>query len=654
MWTKLTLFSRSLPISHRIHLFSRKSRQSIARSLSTTKPLSKDGDIPCDRIPVSRIRNFSIIAHVDHGKSTLADRLLELTGTIAKKAGNKQVLDSLQVEKERGITVKAQTASLVYRYEGETYLLNLIDTPGHVDFSNEVSRSLAACDGVILLVDANEGVQAQTVANFHLAKSKQLVIVPVLNKIDLKNARPDAVTQELFTLFEIDPDEVLRISAKAGTGCEEVLKEIVKRLPAPDARREQNFRAMIFDSWFDRYRGALNLIFVKDGDVRTGQEIVSCHTGKTYEVKSLAMLQPDERKVDRLVAGQVGLLGCNMRTSKESNIGDTLYAKKDKTCVPLPGFKPQQPMVFAGVYPADQSQHPYLKSAIEKLVLNDSAVTVTPDSSPALGQGWRLGFLGLLHLDVFSQRLQQEYDADPILTAPSVTYRIKLKGAKIIAAHGGSEEIYISNPALFPDKTMVEEYYEPYVLGTIIAPTECTGPVIGLCVERRAIQKTSINIDNDRIMTTYLMPLNEIVLDFYDQLKSISSGYASFDYEDHGYVASALVRMDILLNGQLVDELCTVVHISKAQTHARELVLKLKDLIPRQMVQIAIQAVVGGKIVARETLKAYRKDVTAKLYGGDVTRRMKLLKQQAEGKKKMRSVANINVPKDTFINVLKR
>ncbi|XP_055548123.1 translation factor GUF1 homolog, mitochondrial isoform X2 [Wyeomyia smithii] len=624
-----------------------------ARFLSVSSTLQSE-DIIYDQIAVDRIRNFSIIAHVDHGKSTLADRLLELTGTISAQAGNKQVLDSLQVEKERGITVKAQTASLIYKHKGQQFLLNLIDTPGHVDFSNEVSRSLAACDGVVLLVDANEGVQAQTVANYHLARSKKLVIVPVLNKIDLKNARPEAVAQELFTLFEIDPDEVLKISAKHGTGCEEVLKAIIERLPAPDANRNADFRALIFDSWFDRYRGALNLIYVKDGMVSVGQEIASCHTGKSYEVKSLALLQPDEKPLQRLVAGQVGLLGCNMRTSKESNIGDTLYLKKNKTCIPLPGFKPQQPMVFAGVYPGDQSQHPYLKSAIEKLVLNDSAVTVNPDSSPALGQGWRLGFLGLLHLDVFSQRLQQEYDADPILTAPSVTYKIHLKGVKIIAAHGGNEIIYVSNPALFPDKFQVEEYYEPFVLGTIIAPTECTGPIIGLCVERRAIQKTSINIDNDRIMTTYLMPLNEIVVDFHDQLKSISSGYASFDYEDHGYVASALVRMDVLLNGTMVDELCTVVHISKAHSHARELVLKLKELIPRQMVQIAIQAVVGGKVVARETLKAYRKDVTAKLYGGDVTRRMKLLKQQSEGKKKMRAIANINVPKDTFINVLKR
>ncbi|XP_055644215.1 translation factor GUF1 homolog, mitochondrial isoform X3 [Toxorhynchites rutilus septentrionalis] len=637
-----------------IPLLGRNTPKSIIRMIYSTPIHLQSEEVAYDEIPVNRIRNFSIIAHVDHGKSTLADRLLELSGTIAKNAGNKQVLDSLQVEKERGITVKAQTASLLFKYDGQDYLLNLIDTPGHVDFSNEVSRSLAACDGVILLVDANEGVQAQTVANYHLAKSKQLVIVPVLNKIDLKNARPDAVTQELFTLFEIDPDEVLRISAKLGTGCSEILREIVRRLPAPNASRKNNFRALIFDSWFDRYRGALNLIYVKDGEIRTGQEIASCHTGRAYEVKSLALLRPDEKKVDRLVAGQVGLLGCNMRTSKESSIGDTLYLKKDKTCVPLPGFQPQQAMVFAGVYPADQSQHPYLKSAIEKLVLNDSAVTVSPDSSPALGQGWRLGFLGLLHLDVFNQRLQQEYDAEPILTAPSVTYKIKLKGAKVIAANGGNEIVYVSNPALFPDKPSVEECYEPFVLGTIIAPTECTGPIIGLCVERRAIQKTSINIDNDRIMTTYLMPLNEIVLDFHDQLKSLSSGYASFDYEEHGYVSSTLVRIDILLNGQLVDELCTVAHISKAQTHARELVLKLKELIPRQMIQIAIQATVGGKVIARETLKAYRKDVTAKLYGGDVTRRMKLLKQQSDGKKKMRAIANINVPKDTFINVLKR
>ncbi|XP_049287749.1 translation factor GUF1 homolog, mitochondrial [Anopheles funestus] len=611
-------------------------------------------DIEYDEIPVSRIRNFSIIAHVDHGKSTLADRLLEMTGTIAKHSSNKQVLDSLQVEKERGITVKAQTASLIYRHAGHKYLLNLIDTPGHVDFSNEVSRSLAACNGVILLVDANQGVQAQTVANYHLARSKQLVIVPVLNKIDLKNSRPEAVCNELLTLFDIDPDEVLKVSAKLGTGCDEVLASIVNRLPAPNANRDANFRALIFDSWFDKYRGALNLIYIRDGEITTGQEIVSCHSGKAYEVKSLALLRPDERKVDRLVAGQVGLLGCNMRTSKESQIGDTLYLKRNKTCVPLPGFKPQQPMVFAGVYPPDQTQHPVLKSAIEKLVLNDSAVTVTPDSSPALGQGWRLGFLGLLHLDVFSQRLQQEYDAEPVLTAPSVTYKIKLSGTKAIAAHGGNEIVYISNPALLPDRSMVDEYFEPYVLGTIIAPTDCVGAIIGLCVERRSVQKTSINIDNDRIMTTYLMPLNEIVLDFHDQLKSVSSGYASFDYEDHGYVETSIVRMDVLLNGQLVEELCTITHTSKAQSHARQLVLKLKELIPRQMVQIAIQAVVGGKVLARETIKAYRKDVTAKLYGGDVTRRMKLLKQQSEGKKKMRSIANINVPRDTFINVLKR
>uniref|UniRef100_A0A182KGD9 Translation factor GUF1 homolog, mitochondrial n=1 Tax=Anopheles christyi TaxID=43041 RepID=A0A182KGD9_9DIPT len=627
---------------------------SVQHNCFHTTPARRSDDIEYDEIPVSRIRNFSIIAHVDHGKSTLADRLLEMTGTITKHSGNKQVLDSLQVEKERGITVKAQTASLIYQHAGQHYLLNLIDTPGHVDFSNEVSRSLAACNGVILLVDANQGVQAQTVANYHLARSKQLIIVPVLNKIDLKNARPEAVCNELLTLFDIDPEDVLKVSAKMGTGCDEVLASIVNRLPAPGAKRDADFRALIFDSWFDKYRGALNLVYVSDGEIRTGQEIASCHTGKAYEVKSLALLRPDEHKVDRLVAGQVGLLGCNMRTSKESQIGDTLYLKKNKTCVPLPGFKPQQPMVFAGVYPPDQTQHPVLKSAIEKLVLNDSAVTVAPDSSPALGQGWRLGFLGLLHLDVFSQRLQQEYDAEPVLTAPSVTYKIKLKGSKAIAAHGGNETVYISNPALLPDRTVVEEYYEPYVLGTIIAPTECVGAIIGLCVERRAVQKTSINIDNERIMTTYLMPLNEIVLDFHDQLKSVSSGYASFDYEDHGYVETSIVRMDVLLNGQLVEELCTITHTSKAQNHARDLVHRLKELIPRQMVQIAIQAVVGGKVLARETIKAYRKDVTAKLYGGDVTRRMKLLKQQSEGKKKMRSIANINVPRDTFINVLKR
>lgn len=612
-----------------------------------------ENNIQLHEIPLNRIRNFSIIAHVDHGKSTLADRLLEITGAIKKLQGESQVLDNLQVEKERGITVKAQSASLLYTYkDGQTYLLNLIDTPGHVDFSNEVTRSLAACEGVLLLVDANQGVQAQTVANYHLAVSKGLTVLPVLNKIDLKNADPERVCYELSSLFDIDPELVLRISAKVGTGVDDLLDKIIERIPQPNAVRGGDFRALLFDSFYDRYRGVLNLICVRNGEIRKGQGITFVHTGKSYEVRSLALLRPAETPIDILRAGQVGLVGCNMRNISESLIGDTLYVK-GKSVEALPGFRPNQPMVFAGIFPADQKQHVQLKEAIEKLILNDSAVTVTPDSSPALGRGWRLGFLGLLHMEVFCQRVEQEYDVESIVTAPSVTYKIVLQAQKLIKLHG-TDTLYISNPTLLPEPNVIAEYYEPFVLGTVITPTQYVGPIISLCLERRGIQKTSINIDANRVMMTYLLPLAEVVIDFHDTLKSLTSGYASFDYEDKGYYETNVVKLQFMLNGKPVDEFSRIVHYSKATEIAREMVLKLKELIPRQMVQIAIQASVGSKILARETIKAFRKDVTAKLYGGDVTRRMKLLKQQSEGKKKMRSVANINVPHDTFISVLKR
>ncbi|GAB0090735.1 Translation factor GUF1 homolog, mitochondrial [Sergentomyia squamirostris] len=600
-------------------------------------------------IPLERIRNFCIIAHVDHGKSTLADRLLEKAGL---KVDRPQILDSLQVEKERGITVKAQTVSLFYTFNNLDYLLNLIDTPGHVDFSNEVHRSLAPCDGAILLVDANHGIQAQTVSNYFMAATRNLKILPILNKIDLKNANPERVCQDLQSMFDIDPDTVLKISAKLGLGVDEVIPGVIENLPAPRTDPEAPFRALLFDSSYDRYRGALSLINVKEGEITLGQEIQVMSTGKVYEVKSLSLLTPVEVAVDKLSAGQVGLLGCNMRSGKEAVIGDTIHLK-GTTVTQLPGFRPQQAMVFAGVYPPDQSKYVPLRAAIEKLALNDSAVTVTPDSNSALGQGWRLGFLGLLHMEVFSQRLEQEYDAEPIITAPSVTYKVKLRGAKTIKAHGG-QMITISNPALLPDTQNIEEFQEPTIMATIITPTEYIGPVIGLCVERRGTQKTSTHIDSDRVMMTYTFPLAEIVLDFYDRLKSLTSGYASFDYEDHGYEVTNVVKLRILLNGAEVEELSTIVHFSKAEKYARHLVAKLKDIIPRQMVQIAVQVAVGGKILARETIKAYRKDVTAKLYGGDVTRRMKLLRQQAEGKKKMRAVANISIPRDTFISILKR
>lgn len=605
-------------------------------------------------MPIENIRNFSIIAHVDHGKSTLSDRLLELTGALKKDSGKTQVLDMLEVEQERGITVKANTVSLLYKFKGQIYLLNLIDTPGHVDFSNEVCRSLSASTGALLLVDANHGIQAQTLANYHLAVSKNLKIVPVINKIDLKNANPEKVVEDLLMMLNIDPEDVLKISAKLGTGIESVLENVITKIPPPPSNRELPFRAHLFDSWYDRYRGALNLMFIKEGKLELEQEIVSCQTGKTYVVRSLSIVTPEEKKVDKLIAGQIGLVGMNMRKSEEAIIGDT-YHLKGVPVEPLEAFKKLRPMVYAGIYPQDNSQHLALKSAIEKLVLNDSCVTVQPDTSPALGHGFRLGFLGLLHLEVFVQRLEQEYDSQPIITAPSVTYRIKILEIKgILAKYNGKKEFEISNPKQFPDPAHVEEYFEPTVLATIISPQKYIGNLISLCIEKRGIQQSSVNLDEDRIMMQYILPLNEVIVDFHDQVKSLSSGFASFDFEEHGYVSSNLVKLEILLNSVPVEELSNICHVRNAESFARKLVLKLKELIPRQMVEIRIQAVVGSKVIARETLKAFRKDVTQWLYGGDVTRRNKLLKQQAEGKKKMRMIANINVPRDTFVKVLKK
>ncbi|TRY89812.1 hypothetical protein DNTS_018562 [Danionella cerebrum] len=561
--------------------------------------------------PVERIRNFSIIAHIDHGKSTLADRLLEITGAIATRASNKQVLDKLQVERERGITVKAQTASLFYQHEGQKYLLNLIDTPGHVDFSYEVSRSISACQGVLLIVDANQGIQAQTVANFFLAFEAQLTIIPVLNKIDLKNADPERVGKQIETVFDIPKEECIKVSAKLGTNVDLVLQEVVKRIPPPTMKRNDPFKALVFDSMFDQYRGVVANIALFGGHVSKGDRIVSAHSRKIFEV---------------------GYMVTGMKEVKEAQIGDTFYLNKQPVEA-LPGFKPAKPMVFAGMYPTDQSEYPGLRSALEKLTLNDSSVTIQNDSSMALGAGWRLGFLGLLHMEVFNQRLEQEYNASVIITAPT---------------EYGNKVITIINPAQFPDKPMVLEYLEPMVLGTIIAPDDFTGKIMALCLGRRAVQKSMVYIDEHRVLMKYIFPLNEIVVDFYDQLKSMSSGYASFDYEDAGYEPADLIKMDFLLNGQPVEELC------RAYSSGKAICERLKESIPRQMFEIAIQASIGSKVIARETIRPFRKDVLAKCYGGDITRKMKLLKRQAEGKKKMRRFGNIDVPKDAFISVLRR
>ncbi|CAG5992902.1 unnamed protein product [Menidia menidia] len=585
--------------------------------------------IDLSQFPVDKIRNFCIIAHIDHGKSTLADRLLEMTGAIAKTEKNKQVLDKLQVERERGITVKAQTASLFYTHEGQQYLLNLIDTPGHVDFSYEVSRSLSACQGVLLIVDANQGIQAQTVANFYLAFEAQLTIIPVINKIDLKNADPERVESQIEKAFDIPSEECIRISAKLGTNVEKVLQAVVERIPTPLGSTNDPFKALVFDSNFDHYRGVVANIAVFGGSVKKGDKIVSTHIGKTYEVNELGLLQPEEHPTQRLFAGQ------------------------EQPVEALPGFKPAKAMVFAGMYPMDQSEYPGLRSAIERLTLNDSSVTVQRDSSLALGAGWRLGFLGLLHMEVFNQRLEQEYNASVIVTAPTVPYKAVLSSPKLIKEHG-SEEITIVNPAQFPDRSLVSECLEPMVLGTILTPDIYTGKIMSLCSNRRGVQKNMVYIDDQRVMMKYLFPLNEIVVDFYDLLKSLSSGYASFDYENTGYQAADLIKMDILLNGRPVEELTTIVHRGRAYSSGKAMCERLKDSIPRQMFEVAIQAAIGSKVIARETIKAYRKNVLAKCYGGDITRKMKLLKKQAEGKKKMRRIGNVDVPKDAFINVLKR
>ncbi|XP_055967424.1 translation factor GUF1, mitochondrial isoform X2 [Sorex fumeus] len=603
-----------------------------ALSLTPSRPYSsaeRKEKVDMSRFAVENIRNFSIIAHVDHGKSTLADRLLELTGTIDKTKINKQVLDKLQVERERGITVKAQTASLFYNWKGKQYLLNLIDTPGHVDFSYEVSRSLSACQGVLLVVDANEGIQAQTVANFFLAFEAQLSIIPVINKIDLKNADPKRVEKQIEKVFDIPGDECIKISAKLGTNVESILQAVIERIPS----------------------GVITSVALFDGVVSKGDKIVSAHTQKTYEVNEVGILNPNEHPTDKLYAGQVGYLIAGMKAVTEAQIGDTFYLHKQPV-EPLPGFKSAKPMVFAGMYPIDQSEYNNLKSAVEKLTLNDSSVTVHRDSSLALGAGWRLGFLGLLHMEVFNQRLEQEYNASVILTTPTVPYKAVLSSEKLIKEYR-EKEITIINPAQFPDKSKVMEYLEPVVLGTIITPDEYTGKIMTLCQSRRALQKNMVFIDQNRVMLKYLFPLNEIVVDFYDSLKSLSSGYASFDYEDAGYQTADLVKMDILLNGNIVEELATVVHKDKAYSVGKAICECLKDCLPRQLFEIAIQAAIGSKIIARENVKAYRKNVLAKCYGGDITRKMKLLKRQAEGKKKMRKIGNIEVPKDAFIKVLK-
>ena len=600
--------------------------------------------IDLKNFPTEKIRNFSIIAHIDHGKSTLADRLLEFTGTISDREKKEQFLDKLQVERERGITVKAQTASMFYKFNGEMYLLNLIDTPGHVDFSYEVSRSLYACQGAILLVDAAQGVQAQTMANFYLAFDQDLTIVPVLNKIDLPGANPEKVAKELDKLFDFKKEEIILASAKTGIGIEEILKTVIKSIPSPKGDEEKPLKALLFDSWFDEYRGVVCLIAIKDGQISKGDRITLAQENLSYEVLDLGLMYPNETSMESLYAGQVGYLITGMKTVNEAQVGDTIYHYK-KPVELLPGFKPSKPMVFAGIYPVDTTEFNLLSEAIDKLTLNDASVWVEKKTSAALGLGFRCGFLGLLHMDVFKQRLEQEYGMNIIITAPSVLYKVK-------KTNGTS--IDVENPAEFPEPQYIETVSEPIISGTVITPKKYLGPIISLCEEKRGIQKDLSFIEEDRVILKYKLPLNEVATDFYDQLKTLSSGYASFDYEEAGYEPSNLVKMDILLNGKPVDALSIIVHRDKAYQIGKNIVEKLKTVIPRQLFEVAIQAAIGAKVLARENVSALRKNVTAKCYGGDITRKRKLLEKQKEGKKKMKQIGNIEVPQEAFLTILKK
>lgn len=607
--------------------------------------------------PSELIRNFSIIAHIDHGKSTLADRMLELTHTIPKNSGSKQVLDTLKVEKERGITVKAQTATLRYTIGSPTdgnssqraYLLNLIDTPGHVDFTWEVTRAQAACQGALLLVDSTQGVQAQTISVFHSAKIKGLKIIPILNKIDLPASDTSRVTNQLVSMFGIDPAEILHVSAKSGFGVPEVLKAIIDRIPPPSVEDSAPFRALLFDSFYDRFRGVISLLSVQGGVLKKGDKISSCHTGKKYEVLDVGIMHPGETPTDSLRAGQVGYVSCNMKDSTEAHIGDTFY-RTGNPVQPLLGFKPNKAMVYAGVFPFDSSEFPKLEESIKRLTLTDRSVTIQRESSTALGQGCRLGFLGTLHMDVFRQRLEDEHDANVIITAPTVPYKVIYRN--------GSHRI-ISNPTDFPEygDPQVVEIQEPYVKATIIVPQEYVGVMMELCAEHRGEEFSDIRYlettgNSSRVLLECRLPLGEIVTNFFERLKGRSSGFASFDYEEDGYQRSSLSKMIFLLNHKPVDALATIVHKSAHESVGRQWTQRLKEVIPRQVFEVPIQAMVRGKVVARETISAMRKDVTAGLYGGHFERKLKHLNKQKEGKAKLKRIGKVDLPQEAFFSLL--
>jgi GTP-binding protein LepA len=594
---------------------------------------------------MNNIRNFSIIAHIDHGKSTLADRLMEITGTLTGREKAEQFLDKMDLERERGITTKAQTVRMKYTAsDGKEYQLNLIDTPGHVDFSYEVSRSLTACEGAVLVVDASQGVEAQTLANVYLALDQNLEVLPILNKIDLPNAEPDRVKREIEDVIGLDTAGMLAVSAKTGEGVPELLERIVKQFHPPKGDPAAPVKALIIDSWFDNYVGVVVLARLFDGEIRAGQKITLMSTGRSFEVQKIGIFSPHSQEVERLGAGEVGFIVANIKDLNETKVGDTITDTRTPAAVPMPGFKVVRPMVFAGIYPLATDQYPQLRTAIDKLRLNDASFTAEPESSVALGFGFRCGFLGLLHMESIQERLEREYFMELVTTAPTVGYRAVKKDGSVVE---------VDAPSRLPEPLELEHIEEPMIRATIHLPAEYLGAVLKLCEERRGIQKQMKFASTNRVILEYDLPLNEIVLDFYDQLKTASRGYASMDYEFHEFLRSDLVKLDIVINNDPVDALSLIVHRDNAYPKGREVCERLRKLIPRQMFEVVIQAAIGSKVIARESVKALRKNVIAKCYGGDISRKRKLLEKQKEGKKRMKQVGAVEIPQEAFLSILK-
>ncbi len=593
---------------------------------------------------LAHIRNFAIIAHIDHGKSTLADRLIQICGGLTEREMREQVLDSMDIERERGITIKAQSVRLSYTADdGAVYQLNLLDTPGHVDFSYEVSRSLAACEGSILVVDSTQGVEAQTLANVYLAIDNNHEIVPVLNKIDLPASEPERVIEQIEEVIGLDASDALRISAKTGVGIKEVLEALVKRLPAPAGQDDDPLKALLVDSWYDSYLGVMILVRVHDGRLKKGMKIRLMASGAVYQVEQVGIFTPKPEKIAELGPGEIGYFTASIKTVAETQVGDTVTEDRRPTAKALPGFKPSVPVVFCGLFPVDSADYDDLRESLEKLHLNDASFHFEPETSAALGFGFRCGFLGLLHLEIVQERLEREFDLDLITTSPSVIYKVHLTDGAMVMLH---------NPADMPEVVKIDRVEEPWIKATILVPDEFLGAVLQLCTERRG-EQIELTYVGSRAMAVYRLPLNEVVYDFYDRLKSVSRGYASFDYEIESYRDGDLVKVAILVNAEPVDALSFIVHTSHAETRGRAICDRLKDLIPRQMFKIAIQAAIGGRVIARSTISALRKDVTAKCYGGDITRKRKLLEKQKKGKKRMRQFGNVEIPQSAFLEVLK-